>query len=209
MKDIPVDARVECADGPCGKSLGVIAEPGTRKLTHFVVEDETLPYPPYQRLVPIEHVIETTRDLIRLGCTKAEVGDMDPFVRTRYIQKKKQDYSLFEGGEGPSDNASTVMGAYTKKQETLIPEGELGVSVGTRVEATDGHIGHVGELLADEDTGQLTHLVLEEGHLWGKKEVTLPASAVDRVEGDTMYLNLDKSAVQSLPAVRVKRRRKR
>jgi len=209
MKDVPVDARVECADGPCGKSLGVIAEPGTRKLTHFVVEDETLPYPPYQRLVPVEQVIETTRDLIRLGCTKEEVGNMDPFVRTRYVPKKKHDYSLYEGGEGASTNASTVMVAYTKKEETLIPEGELGVSVGTRVEATDGHIGHVGELLADEDTGQLTHLVLEEGHLWGKKEVTLPASAVDRVEGDTMYLNLDKAAVQSLPATRVKRRRKR
>lgn len=208
MKDIPVDARVECTDGPCGKSLGVIGERGTRILTHFVVEDETLPYPPYQRLVSVEHVVETTRDLIRLGCTKAEVGDMDPFIRTRYIQKKKQDYSLYEGGEGASDNASTVGGSYTKQEETLIPEGELGVSGGTRVEATDGHVGHVSELLMDEGTGQLTHVVLEEGHLWGKKEVTLPASAVDRVEGDTMYLNLDKAAVHSLPAVPVKSRGK-
>ncbi len=208
MKDIPVDARVECTDGSCGKSLGVIGERGTRILTHFVVEDETLPYPPYQRLVPVEHVVETTRDLIRPSYTKEEVGHMEPFVRTRYIQKKEHDYSLFEGGEGPSDDASTVEVSYTKKEEMLIPEGEVGVSVGTSVEATDGHIGHVGELLMDEDTGQLTHMVLEEGHLWSKKEVTLPASAVDRVEGDTMYLNLDKAAVHSLPAVPVKRRGK-
>jgi hypothetical protein len=44
-----------------------------------------------------------------------------------------------------------------------------------------------------------------EGHLWGKKEVTIPVSAIDRIEEDTVYLKLDKKAVESLPSESVRR----
>ena len=179
----------------------MIGERGTRKVTHFVVKDETLPRPPYQRMVPIDQVVETSRDLIRLRCTREEVSHMVPFIRTRYVPKGRPDYSLYQAGEGPSPNDSTVGFQSTRIEEEVIPEGELAVHWGARVEATDGLIGQVGELLSAEDNDKITHLVLQEGHLWGKKEVTLPASVVDRVEGDTVYLNLDKKAIGKLPTI--------
>jgi hypothetical protein len=46
---------------------------------------------------------------------------------------------------------------------------------------------------------------MREGHLWGKKEVTIPVSAVDFADADTVYLKLDKKDVKALPAVSVKR----
>jgi uncharacterized membrane protein len=209
MKDVPVDAQVVCADGPCGESITVIVERGTRKVTHFVVKDETLPRPPYQRMVPVDQVVETSHDLIRLRCTKEKVGHMEPFIRTRYIPKQQPDYSLYQAGEGPSTSTSSVGVQTTKVEEEMMPEGELGVSWGTRVEATDGHIGHVAELLSAEDSDEIDHLVLQEGHLWGKKEIVLPAFVVDRVEGDTVYLKLSKTEVERLPAIPVKRHSKK
>lgn len=209
MKDIPVEAKVVYADGADAESRGVIVEGGTRKVTHYVVEDETLPWKPYQRLVPVDQVQETSRDLIRLRCTKEEVARMQPFTRTSYVLKKQPDYTLYEGGEGPSTSASTVGAPATEVEEDMIPEGELAVRRGTRVEATDGYVGRVGGLLAEEDTDVVSQVVLEEGHLFGQREVALPLLAIDRAQGDTVYLRLDKAAIERLPPLPVERRRRK
>lgn len=79
------------------------------------------------------------------------------------------------------------------------------VRPGAHVEATDGRVGIVSELGAAEEGADASHFVLQEGHLWGKKVVTLPLSAVDRVEGDTIYLKLDKKAVEKLPTIPLKK----
>ena len=48
------------------------------------------------------------------------------------------------------------------------------------------------------------HLVLREGHLWGKKDVTIPLDQIDRIEEDVVHLKLDKAAVEHLPSVRAR-----
>jgi hypothetical protein len=45
----------------------------------------------------------------------------------------------------------------------------------------------------------VTHVLLAEGHLWGRKEVAIPASAVTKVENG-IWLNLTKKQVEDLPA---------
>ena len=44
-----------------------------------------------------------------------------------------------------------------------------------------------------------------EGHLWGKKELALPVSAIDRVFDEVVYLKLDKQSIEKLPAIPVRR----
>ena len=51
----------------------------------------------------------------------------------------------------------------------------------------------------------ITHVVLERGHLWGRKEVTFPIGAVARIGSDAVNLALSKDEVGALPAVRVGR----
>ena len=211
MSEIPINAKVECADGPCGRSIAVIVDRTTRQVTHIAVEDKSLPHAPYQRLVPVDQVAETTPELIRLRCTRDEVDWMEPFTHTRYVPKAQEDYGLYEGGEGAARDdmwggPSTVGEIDVKVVEDYVPAGELAVRPGTHVEATDGRVGVVEELIVDPTSEAVTHLILREGHLWGKKEVTIPLAAVDRVEGDTVYLKLDKAAVEALPAVPFKRR---
>jgi hypothetical protein len=46
----------------------------------------------------------------------------------------------------------------------------------------------------------VTHVLLKEGHLWGRKEVAIPIGAVAGVD-DGIRLNIAKQQVQDLPPV--------
>jgi hypothetical protein len=61
--------------------------------------------------------------------------------------------------------------------EDVIPAGETEVCPGDPVRALDGEIGQVQGVLVDADE-QVTHVLLKEGHLWGRKKVAIPISAV-------------------------------
>ena len=77
----------------------------------------------------------------------------------------------------------------------------MDIPLNAKVRASDGQIGVVGGLVSDESRDSVTHLILQEGHLWGKEEVAIPLSAVDRVEGEIVYLKLDRAAVEKLPTL--------
>jgi hypothetical protein len=48
----------------------------------------------------------------------------------------------------------------------------------------------------------VTHVLLQEGHLWGRKEVAIPISAVTGVN-DGIQLSITKQQVQDLAAVNI------
>ena len=207
MTDIPLSANVECIDGLCGESTAIVVNPINREVTHFVVRDTTSS-PPVERLVPVGQIEHTSQTLIRLRCTTQELANMQPFVETHYVPSDEPDYSHWTGGEAWQEPYAQPEGAaYTAVEEERVPPGELAFHRGTQVEASDGHIGEVGEFLIDPHSGHVTHIVLEEGHFWGTSAITLPLSAIDHVAEDTVYLKLTKEAVESLPSIPVKRRR--
>jgi hypothetical protein len=67
----------------------------------------------------------------------------------------------------------------------------------------DDFLGRVDAFVVDDD--HITHLVLEHGHLWGTREITIPIGAVAKVETDAISLSLSKAEVEALPSVRVHR----
>jgi sporulation protein YlmC with PRC-barrel domain len=73
---------------------------------------------------------------------------------------------------------------------------------GDHVYATDGTIGKVQGLVIDPSDHHVTHVLLDEGHLWGKKRVAIPISAV-KDAGDGVRLTLTKDEVRDLPPVDV------
>ena len=83
-----------------------------------------------------------------------------------------------------------------------IPLGEVAVRRGEHVHATDGDIGQVEGLVIDPRNHHVTHVLLQEGHLWGRKEVAIPISAVTGVD-DGIRLSITKHEVQDLPPVDV------
>jgi sporulation protein YlmC with PRC-barrel domain len=151
--------------------------------------------------------------MIRLRCSKAELEKMDPFIKTRFIEEKVPG-RIFGNSGGYYGMGTSYYSPYASSETTeqvpleirQVPPGELSVQRGTRVEATDGYVGHVDEFVVNPENGHITHLVMREGHLWGKKDVIIPISAMGENHNDTVFLKLDKHQIESLPTFPLKRR---
>jgi PRC-barrel domain len=138
---------------------------------------------------------------------------MDPFVQTDFIEEKvpSEDFVVGNGMYGMGSYyylpyVTSDGKVYDSVKTQQIPPGELAVRRGTRVEAKDGYVGKVDEFVVDAKNGCITHLVLREGHPWGKKDVIIPLSAMDKTLDGTMFLKLDKHQIESLPTFPVHRR---
>jgi hypothetical protein len=80
----------------------------------------------------------------------------------------------------------------------VVPAGETQVRPGEHVHALDGEIGLVQGLLVDPEDHRVTHVLLREGHLRGRKQVAIPVSAIESVT-DGIRLNITKEQVGNLP----------
>ena len=208
--EIPLNAQVECTDGVCGHSVYVLINPVIDQVTHLVVKEDTSFNTEY--IVPVDLIAETIADTIQLRCSKADLEKMDLFNQTRYIgEKVHRENFAYSGMYGmgsyyylPYNTPESPI--YESVSFQQIPPGELAVRRGTRVEATDGYVGHVDEFVVNPENGHITHLVMREGHLWGQKDVIIPISAMGEPGEDTVYLKLDKHQIESLPTFPVHRR---
>jgi sporulation protein YlmC with PRC-barrel domain len=207
MKEIPMNAQVRCADGKCGKSTYVIVDPVKRRITHFVVKYKKLPENP-DRLVPVEKIAKIGDKKIRLDCTRAELAEMQPFTTRRFVQKGEPDYAMAYMAGDPNAFTQPMVAVDTwtvSVPEYHVPHGELGVHRGMEVKTGKGKVGTVDELVVDPESGNITHLMMRKGHLWGAKDVAIPVSAIEEVTADKVYLTIDNAAVEALPTVPVKR----
>ena len=80
------------------------------------------------------------------------------------------------------------------------PLGDVGVHRGDCVHATDGEIGVVKGLVIERRTHHVTHVLLQEGHLWGRRDVAIPIRAVTAFEGG-IQVDMPKATVLNLPLV--------
>ena len=209
--EIPLNVQVECTDGVCGRSEYVLINPIIDQVTHLVVKEDSSPIAEY--IVPVGVVSNTTAETIQLRCSKAELEKMDPFIKTTFVEKPVADKYALYGGGGYNWGAyyswpyvGSISTMSVPEEHLQIPPGELAVQRGTRVEATDGYVGKVDEFVVNPENGHITHLVMREGHLWGKKDVMIPLSAMGETREDTVFLKLDKRQIESLPTFPVHRR---
>jgi uncharacterized protein YrrD len=198
--DVPINAEVNCVDGPCGSSMCIIIDPVKDQVTHLVVRENGLFET--QRMVPIDQIIESNPHFIRLYCTREELEHMPPFVETEFIPS-----SISGVGADPTMlwPYSTPEFGYITLEHDRVPPNELAIHRGAIVEALDGRVGMVDEFLVDPVGGGITHLVLREGHLWGQKDVTIPISQIDSLEENIVHLKLDKKSIAALPSIPIQR----
>ncbi len=201
-----IGAEASCTDGVCGEVSRVVVDPVARAVTHLVVE------PKHRqglgRLVPLD-LVDATTGGIRLRCTLAEFEKLDSAEETQFLpgssgyagygpeQVLSWPYSSLGGGGGVRGDMVKVSQPVTYD---TVPLGEVAVRRGEHVHATDGDIGQVQGLVIDPRDHHVTHVLLQEGHLWGRKEVAIPISAVAGVD-DGIRLNITKQEVQDLPPV--------
>ena len=214
MAEIPfaIGADARCADGVCGKVTRVVVDPVKRAVTHLVVEPRHRPG--LGRLVPLDLVDAATPKEVRLRCTRAEFDQLGFAEDTDFAPRTSLDqysgysaeqmlmlpyYSPIGGEDVPQTREDEPTGAY----RSLAP-GEVDVRRNERVYATDGEIGRVEGLVIESGSHHVSHVLLQEGHLFGRREVAIPIGAVAGVM-DGVQLNITKQQAENLPLVNIDR----
>jgi sporulation protein YlmC with PRC-barrel domain len=191
-----VEAR--CTDGVCGHVAQVVLDPVGTTLTHLIIE------PVHReargRLVPVDWVTPGA-DHVDLRCTIAEFDGLPVAEAVQFL----------EGVEGAGESGyATDDALYWPYYEgearvpltvATVPMGEVAVQRGEQLHATDGWIGEVEGLVVDGTTRHVSHVLLKEGHLFGRKEVAVPIEAVASVTEEGIRLSMTKHEVSHLPAV--------
>ena len=207
ITNIPIGSKIVCTDGPAGRTTAVVVDPLSKQVSHIAVVEKSLLHGE-ERLVPIDKVVETTRDSIRLSCSAADIQQMPAFTRTHYME--------IDNGPGGYAYSTPYMTMhpdmnmvpeprYITIQDRLVPEGQVAIQRGMKVEAVDGPVGEVGELLIDPATGQVSHFLMMKGHRWGKREIAIAVSEIEKGYEDAIFLKLDKAGIEKLPSLPVKR----
>jgi hypothetical protein len=203
--EFTIGARASCSDGHCGEVRRLIIDSATDTITHLVIQpghDKEA-----ARLVP-EQLAETTDGGVRLRCTHTEFGQLDHAEKLNLGGGPGPGFGYNIGGDafarvgGPGSTELINMGPVPGRGKTLfedvVPVGEDQVRPGDRVHAVDGEIGRVQGFLVNPGDDRLTHVLLQEGHLWGHKQVAIPISAVTGVDAG-IRVNLTKEQIGHLP----------
>jgi sporulation protein YlmC with PRC-barrel domain len=213
---------VDCSDGPGGTVRDVVVDPARRRVTHVVVEHRR--HVAY--LVPVEDIEPATPGSgLRLMCTVAELVAFPEVEESAFLRlgewPELQDHHWDVGTSSvlslPSYyNADLGGPAYPPLADDRllmtydrIPAHEIELRRGSSVEAADGTVVGLVDSVIVDDHERVTHLVLERGHLWGRRDITIPVEAVKRLRTDSVELSLTPAEVGALTAVHGHRHRAR
>ena len=200
-----------CADGAFGELSDVIIDPASLQVTHLVVQ------PPKHhhlaRLLPITraHTGEPANAGVVLDCTVAEINELPPIHESDYVrvsdlsaQPDNSEVGIEDGsmlppaeslGAGALGSEAIEVDPYMAISFDRVPKGTVEIRSRSAVSSSDGHhVGHVVGFVLDEHD-QITRLVLEHGHLWGKRELEVPSGSIDRIRSDEVVLTLSKDEV--------------
>ena len=201
---IAIGAAVACIDGPCGQVRCVVVDPVARDVTHVVVE--TKGRKGLGRLVPLD-LLDAAGDQITLRCDSGAFEDLEVAEQIQFMPRSIG-YATYE----PHDTLTLPyyglgLAAVTAAENPALiithhalPLGEVGIHRGDCVHAIDGEIGTVKGLVIERPSHHVTHVLLQEGHLWGRRDVAIPIGDVTTFEGG-IQLHMTKSAVHDLPLV--------
>jgi sporulation protein YlmC with PRC-barrel domain len=212
--EFAIGTRANCSDGFCGEVSRLIIDQSALAVTHLVIEPKHKREP--GRIVPL-HLVDTTSSELTLRCTLAEFGQLDLAEETDLVEGAGYGGGFGQaaavegygdaGGMGVGGSVSGMgigmgLGHYAPTVvHDVVPMGETEVRSGEPVYARDGEIGKVQGFLVDPGDHHVTHVLLEEGHLWGRKEVAIPISAVKDVD-DGIRLTITKKQVGDLPPIK-------
>lgn len=187
--DVPIHADVVCIDGGAGTTKALIIDPLQRRLTHIAVRGHGLA--DWERLVPIDLVERASEDTIWLRSTRDELRGLDNFIEAEYVD-------LGNSGAWLAYEWSNPWSIIVSER---VPEDERALHRRSRVEATDGSVGHVEGLIVDAPDQRITHVVAQTHDFLSRQEVAVPVANVERFFTDHVFLRLARRDVESLPHV--------
>lgn len=211
---IELGSPVECSDGHAGQIGDVVVDPRSKVLTHLVVVPHHRHWE--ARLVPIGDVSpDEASGHPKIDCTVEELNRY-PFSEERVFvaltapieTEDDWDVGIERVLAMPYFSAEYELGEIDENAVIAfdrVPKDEVEIRRSSAVTTADGH--HAGSVdgLVIDDADHITHVVLEHGHLWGKREVAIPIGLVAQVANDEITLRATRADVEELPEIRVRR----
>jgi sporulation protein YlmC with PRC-barrel domain len=211
---LELGAPVHCSNEDLGELADIVIDPVRKRITHLVVQ------PRHEhgaaRLVPIELAEGggVGRPVISLNCSVEEVRRFAPVQEFAYLRLGEFPVDDPDWDVGVQDvlampyyESSLDPGSYPSDTGIIydrVPKGEVEIRRSSAVTSSDGHhLGHIDGFRVEGE--EITHIVLERGHLWGRREVTVPIKSVTKVETDAVTLGLSRDEVGALDSVSVRR----
>ena len=199
-------------DGYRGQVRAAVIDPVAAVVTHLVVEPEGRSG--LARLVPL-NLAEAEADAdgndvraapgkLRLRCTEAEFMNLDAAEETlaEFAVGRTVPVQLippgWRGTGEPVAEGGDIPRVPERETVDVVPAGEVEQHGDDHVHATDGDIGRLRGFRLDPSSGRVTHVLLAEGHLWGRKEVAIPFGDIAGFD-QGIRLGLSKKQVQDLP----------
>ena len=214
-QEFTIGTEVSCTDGACGKVSRVVIDPVAQVLTHLVVEP--LHRRGLARLVPLE-LVERASEGVQLGCTTEQFDKLEAAEETDFLpgtegyggyasgESYMWPYYSLGGGLGMGGLGVGGLGVGNATQAVTrdtVPDGEISVRRGEPVHALDGDVGRVQGVVVDPQDHRVTHVLLQEGHLWGRKEVAIPVASISRAAAAGITVDLTREQIGDLPAVEI------
>jgi hypothetical protein len=205
--------HARCTDGTVRVLVDLVVDAGSRSVTHLVVQPAD--DPDAARLVPVDLASAgADGNEISLGCTAPELEQLPRVHEHTYLglgarPEETEDDNWDVGVRDMQvvpDYAPEPFGVEVAQEAVIsydrVPKGEIELRHASSVYSADEHhLGSVVGVVVGAD-GLIGHVLLERGHLWWKREISIPASAVAELANDMVTLGIEKSELESVSSER-------
>jgi uncharacterized protein YrrD len=209
--NLALGTTVRCSDGAVRELADIVVDGPGRRVTHLVVQPKR--QHEEARLVSLELVGEDANGGVSLFCTAETLDGLERVREYAYLpagQQPEENPQWDVGVEDvlvvpsvePLDMAEPEFDPNVNLMYDRVPKGEVELRVTSSVYSKDEHrLGSVNGVVVGED-GALTVLTLQRGHLWWRREMSVPVDAIASLENDVVTLAVDKNELKQFSSQR-------
>jgi hypothetical protein len=209
--NLALGSTVRCSDGAVRELADIVVDGPARRVTHLVVQ------PKHRheaaRLVPLELVGEDAEGGVSLFCTAETLEGFEPVREYAYLPAGEQPEKSGQWDVGvedvlvvpsfePLDVAEPELDPNVSLMYDRVPKGEVELRLTSSVYSADEHrLGSLNGVVVGDD-GVIIVLAVQRGHLWWRREVSVPVEAIASLENDVATLAVEKGELKKFPSRR-------
>jgi uncharacterized protein YrrD len=209
--NLALGTTVRCSDGAVRELADIVVDGPGRRVTHLVVQPKR--QHEEARLVSLELVGEDANGGVSLFCTAETLDGLERVREYAYLPAGQQPEESSQWDVGvedvlvvpsvePLDMAEPEFDPNVNLMYDRVPKGEVELRVTSSVYSKDEHrLGSVNGVVVGED-GVITVLTLQRGHLWWRREMSVPVDAIASLENDVVTLAVEKSELKQVSSQR-------
>jgi hypothetical protein len=165
------------------------------------------------RLVSLELAGEDETGGVSLFCTEETLDGLERVREYAYLPAGQQPEESAQWDVGvedvlvvpsvdPLDMAEPELDPNVNLMYDRVPKGDVELRLTSSVYSADEHrVGSVNGVVVGED-GVITMLTLQRGHLWWRREVSVPVDAIAALENDLATLAVEEDELKRFPSRR-------